>query len=196
MTGSLRDIRFLLSADDVSQLGACHAEVAFIGRSNVGKSSLLNSLAQRKQLAHVSKTPGRTRAINVFVTGADRWIVDLPGYGYASRSARERSSWQQMLEGYLIRRPTLRLVFALVDAEVGPTPLDELAIEWVQSIERPYRVVATKVDRVGSSRQLARRRDVAATLGLAANDIAWISSSTGTGIDELRKEVAAVLELR
>jgi GTP-binding protein len=190
------DVRFLKSATDVSQLGACHAEVAFVGRSNVGKSSLLNALVRRKQLARVSKTPGRTREINVFLTGPDRWIVDLPGYGYAKVSAKERSAWQGMLEGYLTTRETLRVIFVLVDAEVGPTPLDHQMIEWLQSIDRDYRVVATKADRVKSSRQLAQRRDVAAVLGLTAPDIAWVSSSTGTGIDELRREVAEILDLR
>ena len=196
MSQSLTDVRFLVSASDVSQLGVCHAEVAFVGRSNVGKSSLLNSLARQKDLARVSKTPGRTRFINVFLTGADRWIVDLPGYGFASGSAKERSTWQAMLEGYLTTRETLRVIFVLVDAVVGPTPLDHQMIEWLQSIQRSYRIVATKVDRVKSSRQLAQRRDLAAELGLMTEDLAWVSSAKGTGITELRKEVASLLDLR
>jgi GTP-binding protein len=196
MLRPLTDVRFLKSATDVSQLGACHAEVAFVGRSNVGKSSLLNALARRKKLARVSQTPGRTREVNVFLTGQDRWIVDLPGYGYAKGPAKERSEWQGMLEGYLTTRETLRVIFVLVDAEVGPTPLDHQMIEWLQSIGRDYRVVAAKSDRVKAGRQLARRGDIAAALGLAAPNIAWVSSSTGTGIDELRREVAEILELR
>jgi GTP-binding protein len=196
MSRPLTDVRFLLSASDVSQLGVCHAEVAFVGRSNVGKSSLLNSLAGQKKLARVSKTPGRTRLINVFVTGPDRWIVDLPGYGYAAGSAKERSSWQGMLEGYLTRRESLRVIFVLVDAEVGPTKLDHQMIEWLQSIERSSRIVATKVDKVKSSRQQARRREVAAALGLLAHDVAWVSSAKGTGITELREELGALLDLR
>ena len=196
MLRPLTDVRFLKSATDVSQLGACHAEVAFVGRSNVGKSSLLNALARQKQLARTSKTPGRTREINVFLTGPDRWIVDLPGYGYAKGPAKERSAWQGMLEGYLTTRETLRVIFVLVDAGVGPTLLDHQMIEWLQSIARDYRVVAAKSDRVKASRQHAQRRDVAAVLGLTSPDIAWVSSSTGTGIDELRRDVAEILELR
>jgi GTP-binding protein len=193
MAQPLTDVRFLKSASDVSQLGVCHAEIAFVGRSNVGKSSLLNALARQKQLARVSKTPGRTRLINVFVTGADRWIVDLPGYGFASGPAFERATWKGMLEGYLRNRRTLRVIFLLVDAEVGPTRLDHEMIEWLMSIDSPYRVVATKVDKVKSSRQLAQRRDVAAALGLVATDIAWVSAAKGLGIPELRSEVATLL---
>jgi len=190
------DARFLKSATHVSQLGACHSEVAFAGRSNVGKSSLLNALVRRKQLARVSKTPGRTREINVFLIGPDRWMVDLPGYGYAKGPAKERAAWKGMLEGYVTTRSTLRMIFVLVDAEVGPTPLDHQMIEWLQSIDRDYRVVATKSDRVKASRRVAQQRNVAAVLGLTIPDIAWVSSSTGTGIDELRREVAEILDLR
>jgi GTP-binding protein len=169
--------------------------VAFVGRSNVGKSSLLNAVAQHRQLAKVSKTPGRTRLINVFLAGADRWVVDLPGYGYASGPKAERATWQAMVEGYLRGRKTLRMVFVMVDAEVGPTALDLQMLDWLRAHGLPHRAVATKADRVKSSRRLAQRRDVAAKLGLLPGDIAWASSAKGDGIAELRREMAGLLDL-
>ena len=195
MLHRLQHVRFFVSAPDAKQLGACHAEVALVGRSNVGKSSLLNALTKQHQLARVSRTPGRTRLINVFLTGPDRWIVDLPGYGHAAGPKAESDAWGAMIEGYLLGRPTLRMVFVLVDAEVGPTTLDLQMLNWLRHVHLPHRIVATKADQVKPSRQAARRREVATALGLAPDAVAWVSSKKGKGLTALRNEMAALLEL-
>ena len=122
MPSAALPLRFVQSASDVGQLPDAEREVALVGRSNVGKSSLLNALAGSTSLARTSKTPGATRLINVFeLSGSPgRWLVDLPGYGYAKVSQAERRRWATMIERYLHGRETLDTVLLLVDGEVGP----------------------------------------------------------------------------
>lgn len=190
---SLRETKFVSSATNVKQLGLSFAEVAFIGRSNVGKSSLLNALCFQKGLAKTSKTPGRTRLINVFAAGVDRWIIDLPGYGFALGPAKERECWKAMVEGYLTSRESLCMVYLLVDAEVGPTSLDHQMIIWLGLNKLPYRIIATKCDKVRASKQLTQWQAVASDLGLDRVDIAWVSAASGVGISSLRIEIAKIL---
>jgi GTP-binding protein len=178
-------MRFLLSADDARKLPDTRAEVAVVGRSNVGKSSLLNALSGRKDLARVSKTPGRTRLLNCFdVDGAT--IVDCPGYGYAEASKAARASWQAMIDRYLLEREQLSMVIALVDGEIGPTKLDEQLLEWLRANGLPHAVVATKHDKVKPSQRPRRARELAAGCRLAAPDVVWVSAAKGTGIERLR----------
>ena len=183
---------YLLSETDPGRLAPCAAEVAFIGRSIAGKSALLNAVC-RRDMARVSKTPGRTRAINVFQVGQDRWLVDLPGYGFAVGTEAERAGWGPMIEGYLKSRPSLRMIFALIDAKVGPTRLDLRMVEWLQSYDLPWRPVASKADQVKKSHAQARRREAAHAMGLQPEDLAWVSAQDGSGLRELRNEVVALL---
>jgi len=183
--GPLR-MKFVLSADRVAGLPDSPAEVALVGRSNVGKSSLLNTLAGQRSLAHTSKTPGRTRLLNCFELDAGGTLVDCPGYGYASAPARMRASWQEMMERYLLEREPLVRILALVDGEIGPTPLDTQLLEWLRSHQRPFTVVATKHDKVKSSRRTKRKRDLAAGCELPEAEIVWVSATTSVGIDRLR----------
>ncbi len=192
MSQSLDAVKFLLSETDPGRLKPCLAEVAFVGRSNVGKSTLLNAVC-RKDLARVSNSPGCTRTINVFEAGYGHWLVDLPGYGFALGPQAPREGWGAMVETYLTGRTGLRMVFALVDAKVGPTKLDLLMLKWLEAKRLAWRVVATKADQVKSSRAVSQRRAVAHAMGLQPEDLAWVSAREGLGLRELRGAVSAAL---
>ena len=155
-------LEFVLSADGIGQLPDTRAEVALVGRSNVGKSSLLNAIAGRKSLALTSKTPGRTRLLNVFDLKDGTAVVDCPGYGYAAVSAKTRAAWQPMLERYLLEREQLAMILVLVDGEIGPTKLDTQMLDWLRANTRPHVVIATKHDKVKSSQRDKRKRELAA----------------------------------
>ena len=161
-------LRFIKSATRVDDLPESEREVAVVGRSNVGKSSLINAFANRTRLAHTSKTPGRTQLINIFEVEPGVTVVDLPGYGYAKVPNRVRQDWGQMIEGYLLERDCLQMVMVLVDGEIGPTPLDVQMLEWLRSNEIPHQVIATKSDKVKSSKKPRRRKDLADVYALIA----------------------------
>lgn len=188
MPGPLQ-LSFVRSATSVGQLPASPAEVAFVGRSNVGKSSLINALANRRQLAQVSNTPGRTQVINLFALPSGATVVDLPGYGYAAVPGRVKQGWQTMIESYLLGRPELVQVFVLVDGEIGPTKLDAQMLAWARAKGVPHTVVATKMDKVKSSRRDHRKRQLAAACDLEVGDVVWVSATTGAGIERLRSLV-------
>jgi GTP-binding protein len=188
-------ITFVTSAVDAGTLPDSPAEVAFVGRSNVGKSSLINALANKRQLARVSNTPGRTQLINLFSLPNGSTVVDLPGYGYAAVPGRIKKGWQQMIEGYLLHRESLVNVFVLVDGEIGPTKLDIQMLDWLRDNGIPHTVVATKHDKVRSAKRQTRKRDLAAGCNLDPGDIVWASASKGIGIDQLRSLVNSHLKV-
>ncbi len=186
-------LKFVQSATRVHQLPELGPEVAFVGRSNVGKSSLINALAHQRQLARVSNTPGRTQLINVFSHVAGGAVVDLPGYGYAKVPGHIRGDWSSMIEGYLLEREELVMVFVLVDGEIGPTTLDVQMLEWLRYNDVPHTVVATKSDKVKSAKRQRRKRDLAEGCMLEQGDIVWVSASKNVGIERLRDLVISHL---
>ncbi len=171
-------------------------EVCFAGRSNVGKSSALNVLTNRRQLARVSKTPGRTRLLNFFrVELADRpgpnrrtaalRLCDLPGYGHAEAPKRDRETWGAMVTAYLRERESLRAVVMLVDAQVGPQPKDHEMLEFLAAGRLPLVVAATKSDRLARTRLSSALDRVARELGLPREAVLAFSAKTAVGRDEL-----------
>jgi len=171
-------------------------EIAFVGRSNVGKSSLMNRLLGRKSLARISSTPGRTRAVNYFLVNDRFYFVDLPGYGYAKAGKADRQAWAELMEGYFRRGEGGRQeaarasVVLLVDGKVGATDLDVQAVEYLLHLGTDVVVVATKIDKVGRGRRSKRLAEVRNKLGLpdGAGPLP-VSAQTGEGVKELWREV-------
>lgn len=122
-------------------------EFAFIGRSNVGKSSLINALTSRKDVAHTSKKPGKTQLINYFLVNHDWYLVDLPGYGYAKISKKKRKAWEKMIEAYLVKRYSLQCAFVLIDGNIPPQEIDVAFINWLGERRIPFVLVYTKTDK-------------------------------------------------
>ena len=172
-------------------------EVAFVGRSNAGKSSLVNALTGRKSLARVSQTPGATRQINFFDLGGRLMLVDLPGYGFAKRSKTESESWQEMIFAYLRRRARLRRVLLLIDARRGVMDADRQVMALLDQAAVSYGLVLTKADELKSAARaaaIAAAGKDAATHTAALAEIQLTSALEGEGIPALRTHLAALAQ--
>ncbi|MPZ54720.1 MAG: ribosome biogenesis GTP-binding protein YsxC [Acidimicrobiia bacterium] len=193
MAGPLR-FEFVRSVADLSDLPDTDVEVAVLGRSNVGKSSLINALAGRRNLAQTSKTPGRTRLLNVYRLGDRATMVDCPGYGFARASGSARADWMDLVAEYLLQREELAMVMILSDGVVGPTDLDLDMLSWLREEGIPHTVVATKMDKVKASNRVRRRRDLAQKSLLGEGDVMWTSTTNNSGIEGLRGLIRLWLE--
>lgn len=169
-------------------------EIAFAGRSNVGKSSLLNTLVRRKSFARVSRTPGRTREINFFRINNGFVLVDLPGYGYARVSKEKKSEWRPMIEAYLRRTSLLRGIVLLLDIRREPSDDDRAMLDFLAEVEVPTIVALTKTDKLSKTAARERSAGIARTLALDADQVIPFSAQTGEGRVELLDAIIELVE--
>lgn len=149
----IKSAEFVISNTDVQKCpDGTRPEYAFIGRSNVGKSSLINMLTARKRLAMTSQKPGKTQLINHFIINDDWYLVDLPGYGYAQRGKENRENLRRIIESYILRRPQLTCLFVLLDCRHAPQKIDLEFMEWLGENEVPFAIIFTKTDKIGKGR--------------------------------------------
>jgi GTP-binding protein len=170
-------------------------EIAWVGRSNVGKSSIINALLNRKNLARVADTPGKTRVINFYNVNNQLYLVDLPGYGYAKVSKAEKEAWTEMIETYLKTREQLQLIVMLVDIRHAPSADDQLMYNWLASQAKPKLIIATKADKVPVTKVPERLREIRATLGMNETEtLIPFSAVSKLGRSEVWQQIQALMQ--
>ena len=190
---------YIASAHDLEQLPPdIGAEVAFVGRSNAGKSSAINTLANHKRLAYVSKTPGRTQLINFFALGNDRTLVDLPGYGYAKVPARVKAHWQNVMAAYVSTRRALNGLVLIMDARHPLKSLDIKLLDWYLPTGKPVHCLLTKADKLSKSEQTLTLRAVTKQLQAAGHNatVQLFSSLRKEGVEEAERTIARLFDAR
>lgn len=194
----IKDSEFIISAVKKDQYPIDErAEVAFVGRSNVGKSSIINALTNRRHLAKVSQTPGKTKLINFFLINKDFYLVDLPGYGYAKVSKVEKASWGKTIENYLHGREELKRVVLLVDSRHKPTEDDIIMHEWIKHFGYDVIVVATKSDKLSNNTMQKSKKIIKETLKLGEEDkLYFFSSLNKKGRDQLLDNLFGDIETK
>lgn len=182
----IKSADFVTSAAKPSQfLQRPIPHVVFAGKSNVGKSSILNKLLNRKSLAKTSSTPGKTRLVNYFLINDRFFFVDIPGYGYAKVAKSERDSWQELIESYFIDNRMISLVFLLIDIRHDPGEHDQQMLNFLSQCEIPYRILLTKADKLSKNQVASQRARIAKVLGLPVNELFATSAITATGVHEV-----------
>ncbi len=175
-------VEFIKSAHQIEDLPEHQfPEIAFSGRSNVGKSSLINMVLGRKKLARISKTPGRTRSINFFNIEDRFCLVDLPGYGFARVPEQEKERWAYLIESYLNQRGNLRAIIQIVDARHNPSDEDKMMIEWLKASQLNYLIAATKSDKLKRNQLKPRLQEIAEELKVSPENVLFTSAKDRTG---------------
>jgi GTP-binding protein len=168
-------------------------QFAMVGRSNVGKSSLINAVLNRKGIARVSQTPGKTQAVHFYLINEKFYLVDLPGYGYAKVPKTMVREWGELVRGYLQSAEALRLIFLLMDIRRTPGEHDRLMHEWASSLDIDERVVLTKSDKLSNNQLSTQRREIATELDVDPEILIPASAVTKKGIEDIRREISARL---
>lgn len=193
MALNLQKVSLKISAGTPRQIPSDpRVQVAFSGRSNVGKSSLINALLGRKSLARVSSAPGKTVTINFYDVDGKLYLVDLPGYGFAKRSPEEKKQWSALTDGYFTQNPNidrLSLVLQLVDSRIGPTADDEMMLDYLSQAELPFVVVATKVDKLNATERKKNLEALRAHPLVGDAPVIPFSALKGEGKEELWKTI-------
>ena len=193
MALNLSNSTFFISTTKPKEMPESISEVAFVGRSNVGKSSVINAICKKKNLARTSKTPGRTRAINVFTPAKGRWLVDLPGYGFARVSGEEKALWQKMIEEYITTRKTLKKVYILIDSYVGPSELDLVMIDWLKKLNISYGIIANKTDKIPNLNLEQLICKITEVCNTNIDDIYCVSAKSQAGMGKLINDIGNLL---
>lgn len=190
----LEKTAFFRATSEASSLPKSVSEIIFVGRSNVGKSSVINALCSQKNLARTSKTPGRTRSINVYSVSMGRWLIDLPGYGFARVSPKEKEIWHKMIESLITERISKKTVYIIVDSFVGPTELDLNMADWLKEYKVQFKIVANKSDKLPKEIDLSQvQNKLAEIFDINDSFVFVVSAKKKNGFDKLKMDIIKFL---
>ena len=191
----MKDIKFIKSVHRIADLPKDGIpEVVLCGRSNVGKSSFINSLFNRKGIAMTSSTPGKTRGINYYLAENKFYVVDLPGFGYAKVSEKERTKWQKLISEYLGVQKSIKLALHFIDSRITPSPLDEMLNNYLRELELPYVILLNKVDKLKQSEKAKSKKLIVVFFPelVEGDNLILHSSAKGTGKKEIEKRLTTL----